>query len=141
MKIKILTGLVALGLSAGFTAQAANESMTVFHDPNCGCCVGWIEHIRDAGYEVKAIQTQHMTTVKEKLGIDPRLASCHTAVIESTNQVIEGHVPAAAVAKLLANPDVRGVAVPGMPMNSPGMGPMDGNLVTVDFTGREFSRD
>lgn len=141
MKKVWLAVMMATGLSMGATAHAAGEEIVVFHDPYCGCCVEWVDYMRDEGYVVKAIATEHMATVKQRIGLDPKLASCHTAVIESTQQVIEGHVPAPAVAKLLQNPDVRGVAVPGMPMNSPGMGPMDGNLVTVDLDGNFFSKD
>ena len=78
---------------------------------------------------------------KQQYGVPPTLASCHTGVVQETGQIIEGHVPANAVRKMLASPSVKGVSAPGMPMNSPGMGEMDGNLVTVDFQGRAFSRD
>ena len=77
----------------------------------------------------------------KRLGVPEALQSCHTAVVEATGQVIEGHVPAPAVAKLIASRSTKGVAVPGMPVNSPGMGKMDGKLVTVDFAGKEFSRN
>lgn len=66
---------------------------------------------------------------------------CHTGIIVGSGQVIEGHVPAAAVAKLVAKRTLKGVAVPGLPMNSPGMGKMDGTLVTVDFSGNAFFRN
>jgi hypothetical protein len=69
------------------------------------------------------------------------MASCHTGVVDASGQVIEGHVPAAAIQKLIANRAVQGVAVPGMPANSPGMGKMDGSLVTVDFSGKAFSKN
>ncbi|MFX5476700.1 DUF411 domain-containing protein, partial [Acinetobacter baumannii] len=74
-------------------------------------------------------------------GVPAQLVSCHTAVAEGSGQVVEGHVPAAAIQKLIARPTVKGVAVPGMPANSPGMGQMDGNLLTVDFAGKPFSRN
>jgi len=97
--------------------------------------------MRESGFDVKAIQTADMTSIKQKLGVPPRLGSCHTAVVESTGQIIEGHVPASAVNKLLADSSVKGVAAPGMPLNAPGMGALDGNLITVDFNGKPFSRD
>lgn len=122
-------------------AHAANHSLVVFQDPNCGCCMGWTEHMRDAGFDVKVMQTTDMLTVKQKLGVPLELASCHTGVVEGTGQLIEGHVPARAVNKMLADSAVRGVAAPGMPLNAPGMGELDGNLITVDFQGRPFSRD
>jgi len=138
----VKTWLTMAALAAAATvAHAADSAITVYQDPNCGCCSGWVQHMRDAGFEVKAIKTADMATVKQKLGVPMNLSSCHTGVVEGTGQVIEGHVPANAVRKLLADSSVKGVSAPGMPLNSPGMGQLDGNLVTVDFAGRPFSRD
>jgi len=128
-------------LTAACSAYASGKSITVYHDPNCGCCTGWVQHIRDAGYTVNAIQTADMSAIKHKLKVPAALESCHTAVIDGTGQIVEGHVPATVVDKLVAKRSIAGVAAPGMPANSPGMGPMDGNLVTVDFSGQPFSRD
>lgn len=122
-------------------AHAAGTAITVYQDPNCGCCNGWVEHMRESGFDVTAIKTPNMASVKQKLGVPMELASCHTGLVESTGQIIEGHVPANTVNKMLANQSVRGVSAPGMPLNSPGMGELDGNLITVDFNGRPFSRD
>jgi len=122
-------------------ANAAGEIVTVYKDPNCGCCTAWVEHLRETGYKVKAVNSDDMPAVKKRLGVPESLQSCHTAVVDASGQVIEGHVPAAVVKKLIATPGVKGVAVPGMPTNAPGMGKMDGKLVTVDFSGREFSRN
>jgi len=93
------------------------------------------------GIDVNAVKTSDMAAVKQKLGVPMALASCHTGVVRSTGQIIEGHVPASAVNKLLADATVKGVSAPGMPLNAPGMGELDGNLITVDFDGRPFSRD
>lgn len=131
----------AVLLAAASLAHAAGESITVYKDAHCGCCEGWIAYLRDSGYQVKAVNSDDITAVKKRLGVPEGMASCHTGVVEASGQVIEGHVPAAAVKKLIANPSVRGIAVPGMPMNSPGMGKLDGNLVTVDFAGKPFSKD
>src|SRR3546814_5410745 len=79
--------------TATFT-QAANESITVYQDPNCGCCSGWVEHMRASGFMVKAIKTDDMTSIKTKLGVPVSLGSCHTGVVDASGQVIEGHVPA-----------------------------------------------
>ena|SRR5690554_3839729 len=125
----------------GNAGMAAGHSITVHQDPNCGCCGGWAQHMRDNGFDVRVILTQDIGKVKTDHGVPMQLASCHTAKVGSTGQIIEGHVPANAVRKMLLDPKVRGLAAPGMPVNSPGMGPMDGNLVTVDFDGRPFSRD
>ena len=128
-------------LAAASLAHASGEAITVYKDAHCGCCEGWVAYLRDAGYQVKTINTDDMPAVKKRLGVPDTMASCHTGVVEASGQVIEGHVPAAAVKKLIATPNVKGVAVPGMPMNSPGMGKMDGNLMTVDFAGKAFSKD
>lgn len=131
----------ALLAAASTLAHAAGEAITVYKDPNCGCCTAWIEHLREAGYKVKAVDSDDMAAVKKRLGVPRELESCHTGVVDASGQVVEGHVPASVLAKLLAKPSVKGVAVPGMPVNSPGMGKMDGKLVTVDFAGRQFSKD
>lgn len=135
--------LAALALAAATStlAHAAGTAITVYQDPNCGCCTGWVEHMRESGFDVTAIKTGDMASIKQKLGVPVELSSCHTGVVQSTGQIIEGHVPASAVDKMLADSSVKGVAAPGMPLNAPGMGQLDGNLITVDFTGKPFSRD
>ena len=127
--------------SVSYGAQAAPTSLTVYQDPHCGCCEGWVEHMRDAGFQVNAVKTLQMAAVKQKLGVPMELSSCHTGVVDATGQRVEGHVPAHVVRKMLADPGVTGVAAPGMPLNAPGMGKLDGNLITVDFNGKPFSRD
>ncbi len=138
--MRILFAAVALTAAASF-AHAAENAITVYQDPNCGCCSCWVDHMRDAGFDVNAIKTGDMASIKQKLGVPMNLSSCHTAVVQDTGQIIEGHVPASAVNKLLADSSVKGVSAPGMPLNAPGMGELDGNLVTVDFSGKPFSRD
>jgi len=92
----------------------------VTKDPTCGCCSGWADHIRTAGFPVEVIETADLSGIKARLGVPPELASCHTA--EIAGFVIEGHVPASAVKRLLhGRPEARGLAVPGMPVGSPGM--------------------
>lgn len=137
-----LMGSASLALATS-PAQSMQQTahLTVYQDPNCGCCTGWVEHMRDEGFTVTQILTQDVVAHKARLEVPPALGSCHTAVVHETGQVIEGHVPGSAVRKMLTNPSVRGVAAPGMPANAPGMGQLDGNLVTVDFNGRAFSRD
>ncbi|MBY4899269.1 DUF411 domain-containing protein [Cupriavidus sp. AU9028] len=128
-------------LAVGTLAYAAPPALVVYKDANCGCCEGWVEHLNEAGIQTKVINTPDVAAIKTKLGVPEKMGSCHTAVMQGSGQIIEGHVPAVAVRKLAANPGVKGIAVPGMPANSPGMGPMDGNLVTVDFNGKPFSRN
>lgn len=111
--------LPALALLAA-TAQAAEQpSMDVYRDPNCGCCTAWIEHLQANGIQVNEHIENDMSAVKQHLGVPPRLASCHTGVIDG--KFVEGHVPAADILKLRARPDLIGAAVPGMPAGSPGM--------------------
>lgn len=132
--------LVLLALCVS-TSSVVASSLTVFQDPNCGCCEGWAEHMRASGFVVKTVKTDRVWEVKSQLGVPEQLSSCHTAVLDGTAQIVEGHVPASVVRKLLLSEKTRGVAAPGMPVNSPGMGEMDGNLITVDFDGQFFSRD
>lgn len=127
-------------MAASSLAHASGAAIIVYQDPNCGCCTGWVEHMRESGFGITAIKTADMASVKQKLGVPSQLGSCHTGVVEATGQVVEGHVPANAVKKLLADSSVKGVSAPGMPLNAPGMGKLDGNLVTVDFTGKPFSK-
>jgi hypothetical protein len=102
------------------SAFAAEADITVHKDPNCGCCTGWVEHLRAAGFSVDARDTADVARVKQQHGVPPELASCHTAIVGG--YVIEGHVPAPAIRRLLAErPDASGLAVPGMPVGSPGM--------------------
>lgn len=138
---KTLIALALSAVAAGQIAMAAAPAITVHQDPNCGCCGGWAQHMRDNGFDVKVILSRDMAGVKQDHGVPMALASCHTVKVQDTGQIIEGHVPANAVRKMLLNPSIKGVAAPGMPANSPGMGALDGNLVTVDFQGRPFSRD
>ena len=110
--------LASLLLSAA--AQAAEpQTIDVYRDPNCGCCKAWISHLRDNGFTVNDHVEPNMSAVKQRLGVAPRLASCHTGVIDG--KFVEGHVPAEQIQLLAKRPDLRGLAVPGMPMGSPGM--------------------
>ncbi|TVR08878.1 MAG: DUF411 domain-containing protein [Salinarimonadaceae bacterium] len=99
---------------------ALRPAVVVYRDPNCGCCDYWIEHIREAGFPVEAHDRSDLNRVKARLGVPSALAACHTATVEG--YVIEGHVPARAIQRLLAErPRATGLAVPGMPIGSPGM--------------------
>jgi hypothetical protein len=101
-------------------AQAALPKVIVTKDPNCGCCTSWVDHLRQAGFSAEVIETSEINRVKVRLGVPQDLASCHTA--EIGGYVIEGHVPAEAIKRLLTEkPAGKGLAVAGMPMGSPGM--------------------
>lgn len=118
MKRTIKTFIAAGLMMAATGAQAA--TMTVYKSPACGCCAKWIEHVRAHGFAVKTIDTDELMAVKARAGVPDALGSCHTAMIGG--YVVEGHVPAADIAKLLREkPRARGIAVAGMPMGSPGM--------------------
>ena len=102
------------------SAWASGIRMVVFRDENCGCCGDWVEHIRAAGFEVEVRVHPSMNRKKTELGIPPEVRSCHTA--EIGGYLVEGHVPADEIRRLLATrPDARGLAVPRMPVGSPGM--------------------
>jgi hypothetical protein len=89
-------------------------------NPSCGCCSGWVRHLQQAGFIVKTIETADLDPVKTRLGVPNDLAACHTAQIGG--YVIEGHVPAVAIKRFLNDkPRAIGLAVPGMPVGSPGM--------------------
>lgn len=117
---------LALGLAGTAHAQAQSTiqehgAMHVTKDPTCGCCGAWVALARNEGYEVKITDTRDITRAKIEAGVPGNLWSCHTAQIDG--YIVEGHVPFAAVAKLLRDrPEISGVAVPGMPIGSPGMG-------------------
>jgi hypothetical protein len=120
-----ITRRTVLALIAGLTvpapaALAKGAGVLVHRDPNCGCCLGWVDHLKAAGFVVSVEETDDLPGVRRRLGVPPDLAACHTAKVQG--YVLEGHVPAAAVQRLLRDrPDAAGLAVPGMPAGSPGM--------------------
>jgi hypothetical protein len=138
--LKFLLG-VFLGLQAfGASAEPLPE-VVMYKDPNCGCCGAWAERLEAGGFRVKAVSAADMASVKKRFAVPQRLTSCHTAKVGS--YVIEGHVPPAAIKRLLREkPAVAGLSVPGMPLGSPGMevpGKKDAHDV-VTFGGAGGSR-
>jgi hypothetical protein len=112
--------LAALVLPGWLPALPPGTPMVVYKDPNCGCCHNWVEIMRKAGFEVAVRDTPDMTSIKRRYQVGSKLASCHTAVV--AGYVIEGHVPADLIHKLVRQkPKGLGLAVPGMPIGSPGM--------------------
>ena len=112
-------------------------SITVFKDPNCGCCTSWVEHLRKHGFVVIARDTSDVDAVKRAGRVPDALYSCHTAFV--SGYVVEGHVPAADIQRLLAEkPKVAGIAAAGMPAGSPGM-EAGGRVDRYDVVA--FSRD
>jgi hypothetical protein len=107
-------------LGAGSAAASAAEIVDVYKSPNCGCCGKWIDHMKDAGFEVRTHNVMDVPLARKTLGMPVRFGSCHTAKVGG--YVVEGHVPAADVQRLLKEkPRAVGIAVPSMPPGSPGM--------------------
>ena len=105
-----------------FSPMAAAEPATVkmFVNPDCGCCEGHAQHLRDNGFNVTVTPTHDMSLMRKKHGISREFEGCHIAFVEG--YVVEGHVPASSIKKLLAErPGIKGISLPGMPDGSPGM--------------------
>jgi hypothetical protein len=126
MKKGTLAGIVIsvgiLLIVAMFSLQKvnANPVVTVYKTSTCGCCKNWVKHMEDHGFKIRAVDLKDLSFVKQQYGITGNLASCHTAIVDG--YVIEGHVPASDVQRLLSEkPDVVGISAPGMPVGSPGM--------------------
>lgn len=119
---KIMSMVAGFGALFSVVAQANQPvEVTMHKDPFCGCCIEYAHYLEENGYKVTLIDHYNMLPVKQKLGTH-KAASCHTLEIE--NYVVEGHVPVAAIERMLKEqPDIKGIALPGMPINSPGMGP------------------
>ena len=119
---RLLIGSAAAFVLAGSARGQARGSrqLAVYKSPTCGCCEGWVAHMRQAGFTVAVHVVEDPGTIRRARGLPDALAPCHTGVIGG--YAIEGHVPAADVARLLdERPEAVGLAVPGMPMGSPGM--------------------
>lgn len=127
---------------ASVLAQAG-ELVEVFKSPYCGCCEGWVQHLRKSGFEVKTHDVNDVPAARKQLGMPDKLGSCHTAKVGG--YVVEGHVPAADIQRLLKDkPKALGLAAPGMPQGSPGMetatpAPYDVLLVQKDGSTRVFA--
>lgn len=121
MTRRSLVGLVVTALGAPLAWALADYVTVVVHkDPNCGCCSLWVRHLRNAGLAVRVEEVADLKIVRARLGVPAALVACHTA--EVAGYVLEGHVPVGAVRRLLSErPNAKGLAVPGMPIGSPGM--------------------
>lgn len=110
----------ALLLALSIPAAAEPAEVHVYKSPTCGCCEKWIDHLRAEGFRVRATDVADVSPIKAENGLPDGLAACHTAFVGG--YLVEGHVPASDLRRLLAErPDVAGLAVPGMPIGSPGM--------------------
>lgn len=135
--LSLIAGLSILASGCGEATQAATDQplearpiqsekdlppVLVYKTPTCGCCNGWIDHLRKAGFEVDArnVSDRALVTMKREVGVTAEMSSCHTALVGG--YVVEGHVPAVQIKRLLTEePEVAGITVPGMPIGSPGM--------------------
>ena len=144
MKTATIVTIAAAVAAAAVTAvvvtrnQPTGPVITVYKSPTCGCCTAWVTHVKRAGFRVVVHDTADVQPVKDRWGVPGDLISCHTAKVE--NYVIEGHVPADLIQRLLQEkPAVLGIATPGMPSGSPGMegGPPEPyDVLTFDKEGR-----
>lgn len=136
----LVHALAGSGTGGVRTAHTVEDTeIAIFMSPTCGCCHEWGEHLLEDGFRIREIPVEDVASVKTSLRVPDHLASCHTAVIG--DYTIEGHVPADVIRRLLTErPKVAGIAVPGMPMGSPGM-EHDGHrepydVLTFDGSGR-----
>lgn len=110
----------ALSTAQATGANPALSVITTYRSPTCGCCAGWEDYLKAAGFEVESVVTDDVTAIKDDLQIPEEMRSCHTATIGG--YFIEGHVPVEAIQKLLEEqPEIDGIALPGMVQGSPGM--------------------
>ena len=139
IRLIVAASLLALGSAAHAAA------LTVYKSATCGCCAKWVEHVEKHGFTVTVVNVDDIMAFKAKAGIPDKLVSCHTSKVGG--YVVEGHVPAADIKKLLAaKPKAKGILLPGMPMGSPGMEhgghsqPYEVLLLKADGQTSSFSR-
>jgi len=112
----------ALAIGGILISQKPSKAgdLVIYKSPTCGCCNKWVSHLKDNGYSVEVRNQRNIGPIKAELGVPRHLSSCHTAKVDG--YVVEGHVPSDLVSRMLdEKPNIKGLAVPGMPMGSPGM--------------------
>ena len=115
-----MAAVASLGIGSAQQSKPTGPLVEVYKSPTCGCCSKWIEHMQANGFTVKTTDVGDMSKIKVARGVPDQVQSCHTGIVDG--YVVEGHVPAADVHRLLKEkPAVVGIAVPGMPVGSPGM--------------------
>lgn len=120
LPIPLIGGLGNTLMARSLTANSSTLSMIVYKTPNCGCCVKWVVHLEELGFSVETINVTDTGPIARRYGVPSSLRSCHTAITDG--YAIEGHVPAKDIIRLIEEkPTVAGLAVPGMPVGSPGM--------------------
>jgi hypothetical protein len=115
-----LAAAAAAPLAPSRAARPGAAEAVLYRDPNCGCCGDYADHLRARGHAVRVVATDDLARIKREHGVPEALGSCHTTLVGG--YVVEGHVPVGVVERLLAErPAIRGIALPGMPLGSPGM--------------------
>ena len=118
--LAIAATLAGLATASSALADTHAGQVEVYKSPWCGCCAAWIDHLERNGYSAMVHEVEDLSAIKQMAGVPQALRSCHTAMIDG--YVVEGHVPASAIDRLLAErPEIHGLSVPGMPQGSPGM--------------------
>ena len=139
MRRSIFAALWVFVFALAPLASRAADDAVLYKDPDCGCCGEYAKVLAREGFQVRIKETTALDALRRMAGVPDKLASCHTMTIG--NYVVEGHVPVAAVRKLLGEkPEIRGIALPGMPQGSPGMtGAKEGPFVVYEIGGRDAS--
>ena len=121
MKSILMSAILGvLAITTAFASDGLVKDIVVYKNPECGCCTKWVKYLQDNNYNVTIEHTRDVLAVKKRLGVPEKLAACHTAVIDG--YVVEGHITHRDIKRLLLfRPDVKGIAVPGMPVGTPGM--------------------
>ena len=133
----VAVAALAVWLSAPTTASE-DADIVVYKTPTCGCCINWVAHLRNSGLEVSVVNVSNTQPIRSRVGVPRKLGSCHTAVVGS--YWVEGHVPVDLIKRLTVEKpeDIRGIAVPGMPVGSPGMegpNPVEYDVVAYNTEG------
>lgn len=116
----LFRAIATIPLLVGFQMQAAEPQISVYKTRTCGCCGKWVDHLRANGFDATVTDVPSTAEYRKKYGVPDELQSCHTAVVGG--YTVEGHIPAADIHRLLkTKPKAKGLAVPGMPLGSPGM--------------------
>lgn len=124
-RVKAYIACVLLGINFSAISEESKKiiepiEVEVYRSPSCSCCSKWLDHLRENEFKVKDNLIGDVQKIKDKYGVSAEMASCHTALVGG--YVVEGHVPAADIKKLLKlKPEVVGISVPGMPVGTPGM--------------------
>ena len=121
MKSILMSAILGvLAITTAFASDGLVKDIVVYKNPECGCCTKWVKYLQDNNYNVTIEHTRDVLAVKKRLGVPEKLAACHTAVIDG--YVVEGHITHRDIKRLLLfRPDIKGIAVPGMPVGTPGM--------------------